>query len=66
MTLYMGAYFSGDPYHDPRYAGKLSKLYPEDPFQALLVDEILGAIEDIISAIVPSLREPDEEKRVRL
>ena len=45
-----------------RYAGKLSKLYPEDPFQALLVDEIIGAIDDILSAIVPTLYASGEEK----
>jgi len=42
----------------------LAKLYPEDAFLALLVDEILGAIEDVVGAIVPSLREPDEGNRV--
>jgi glutathione S-transferase len=31
-----------------RYAGKLSGLYPGDPMAALKVDEILGAIEDVI------------------
>ena len=30
-----------------RYAGKLAGLYPTDPFQALLCDEILGALEDV-------------------
>lgn len=30
-----------------RYVGKLAGLYPADPFQALLCDEILGALEDI-------------------
>lgn len=34
-----------------RYAGKLAGLYPEDPFQALLCDEVLGALEDINIAI---------------
>lgn len=29
-----------------RYAGKLAGLYPEDPFQALLCDEVLQAMED--------------------
>ena len=29
-----------------RYAGKLAGLYPTDPFQALLCDEILGAVAD--------------------
>lgn len=30
-----------------RYAGKLAGLYPTDPFQALLCDEVMGALEDI-------------------
>lgn len=30
-----------------RYAGKLAGLYPTDPFQAMLCDEILGALEDV-------------------
>ena len=30
-----------------RYVGKLAGLYPTDEFQALLCDEILGALEDI-------------------
>mgnify|MGYP000220405697 CR=1 FL=1 len=29
-----------------RYAGKLAGLYPTDPFQALLCDEVLTAVED--------------------
>lgn len=30
-----------------RYVGKLGGLYPEDAYQALLCDEIMGALEDI-------------------
>jgi len=30
-----------------RYAGKLTGLYPADPFQALLCDEVLAAVEDV-------------------
>ena len=30
-----------------RYVGKLSGLYPEDDLQALLCDEVMGALEDI-------------------
>lgn len=30
-----------------RYAGKLAGLYPQDDFQALLCDEVMGALEDI-------------------
>lgn len=34
-----------------RYAGKLAGLYPVDPFEALLCDEILDALEDVIVKI---------------
>jgi glutathione S-transferase len=30
-----------------RYAGKLAGLYPTDAYQALLCDEVLGAVEDL-------------------
>lgn len=30
-----------------RYAGRLSGLYPEDPLQALLCDEVLSGLEDL-------------------
>lgn len=30
-----------------RYAGKLAGLYPDDDFQALLCDEVMGALEDV-------------------
>jgi glutathione S-transferase len=30
-----------------RYAGKLTGLYPTDPYQALLCDEVLSAVEDL-------------------
>ena len=44
-----------------RYAGKLAGLYPEDPFQALLCDEVLGALEDINIAIGATFRMTGEE-----
>jgi len=39
-----------------RYVGKLAGLYPEDAFQALLCDEVLGALEDINIAIGATFR----------
>lgn len=47
-----------------RYAGQLAGVYPSDPYEALLVDEAVGAVEDVITATVPSFREQDEAKRV--
>ena len=44
-----------------RYAGKLAGLYPEDPFQALLCDEVLGALEDINIAIGTTFRMTGDE-----
>ena len=45
--------------------GKKAGLYPkDDDFKALLVDEIVGAVEDVIAATVPSLKEADEEVRL--
>lgn len=44
-----------------RYAGKLAGLYPEDPFQALLCDEVLGALEDINIAIGATFRMTGDE-----
>lgn len=35
-----------------RYAGKLAGLYPEDDFQALLCDEVMGALEDVNVSII--------------
>jgi hypothetical protein len=34
-----------------RYAGKLAKLYPDDPMQAMKVDEIIGVQEDLSAKI---------------
>lgn len=35
-----------------RYVGKMARLYPEDPLQALYCDETLGALEDMTNQIV--------------
>ncbi|GAB5037747.1 glutathione s-transferase [Nannochloropsis oceanica] len=50
-----------------RYAGKKAGLYPkDDDLKALLIDEIVGAVEDVIAATVPSLKEADEEKKMAM
>ena len=38
-----------------RYVGKLCGLYPEDPIQALYVDEACGLQEDLAKALAPSM-----------
>lgn len=37
-----------------RYAGKLAGLYPTDPYQALLCDEVLGVVEDANNKMGPT------------
>jgi prostaglandin-H2 D-isomerase / glutathione transferase len=46
-----------------RYAGKLAKLYPEDPFEAAKVDEFIDIIEDILPKFYQAVFETDQEKR---
>ena len=49
-----------------RYAGKLTGLYPEDPWQAFLCDEVLETIEDTTNALVPTFGlKGDEMKAAR-
>mmetsp|Transcript_12288 Transcript_12288/g.22803 ORF Transcript_12288/g.22803 Transcript_12288/m.22803 type:complete len:205 (+) Transcript_12288:48-662(+) len=45
-----------------RYAGKLSKIYPEDAFEALKCDEITGVLEDIMQTLMPTFYMGPEEK----
>lgn len=37
-----------------RYVGKLAGLYPTDPLQALLCDEVMDALEDANNKLVPT------------
>ena len=46
-----------------RYVGKMAKLYPKDDLQALYCDEALGAVEDALHAIVPTMGMEGEELR---
>ena len=48
-----------------RYVGKLTDLYPSDPWQAALCDETMEAVEDISSMIVATLFLPEEEKKAQ-
>ena len=50
-----------------RYAGKLAGLYPADPFQALLCDEVMYVVEDANVKLGPTFRmSGDEQKAARL
>lgn len=48
-----------------RYVGKLANLYPDDPMQALRCDEVMDAVEDIVTKVVATFGMTDEaEKKV--
>ncbi|MEI8029231.1 MAG: glutathione S-transferase family protein [Comamonadaceae bacterium] len=50
-----------------RYAGKLAGLYPSDPFQALLCDEVMYVVEEASVKMGPTFRMTgDAQKEARL
>ena len=50
-----------------RYAGKLANLYPADPFQALLCDEVMYVVEEASVRLGPTFRLTGEaQKEARL
>lgn len=46
-----------------RYAGKLAGLYPSDPFQALLCDEVMYVVEEASVKMGPTFRMTGEEQK---
>jgi glutathione S-transferase len=47
-----------------RFVGKLANLYPDDPLQAARCDEVMDAVEDVVTRIVATFGIGDEaEKR---
>lgn len=46
-----------------RYAGRLAGLYPQDPWQAFLCDEVLDAVEDTSIALVKTFGLQDDEMK---
>lgn len=46
-----------------RYVGRLTDLYPSDPWQAALCDEAMEAVEDMDAKLVATLFLPEEEKK---
>ena len=48
-----------------RYVGRLTNLYPSDPWQAALCDEIMEAVEDITSKIAATMFLSDEQKKAQ-
>uniref|UniRef100_A0A061SAH2 Prostaglandin-H2 D-isomerase n=1 Tax=Tetraselmis sp. GSL018 TaxID=582737 RepID=A0A061SAH2_9CHLO len=49
-----------------RYAGKLAGLYPTDPVEALAVDQIVDALEDMFLHVKPTVQEQDEKKKMEM
>lgn len=49
-----------------RYVGRLGGLYPQDPWQAAKVDEIMYAFEDVGNLLRPSFMEQDPQKRLEM
>lgn len=50
-----------------RYVGRLAGLYPEDPWQAALCDEIMDAVEDVAQKVVATfgIEDPEALKAAR-
>ena len=48
-----------------RYVGKLADLYPSEPWQGALCDEVMEAVEDIASEIGATFNLPEEQKKVQ-
>lgn len=46
-----------------RYAGKLAGLYPSDPYQALLCDEVMYVVEEASVKLGPTYRMTGEEQK---
>ena len=46
-----------------RYIGRLTGLWPGDPWQAALCDETMDVIEDIVEKIMPTFFISDEEEK---
>lgn len=46
-----------------RYVGKLSGLYPEDAYQALLCDEVMSVVEVAMDKLGPTFRMTGEEQK---
>jgi glutathione S-transferase len=48
-----------------RYVGRLTNLYPSDPWQAALCDETLEVVEDLSGKIAATMFIPEEEKKAQ-
>jgi prostaglandin-H2 D-isomerase / glutathione transferase len=48
-----------------RYVGKLTGLYPTNPWQAAICDEVMDAIEDVGRKVEATFDLPEDEKKAR-
>ncbi len=48
-----------------RYVGKLADLYPSDPWEAALCDEVMDAVEDIVNKVSATFDLPDDQKKAQ-
>jgi len=48
-----------------RYVGKLSNLYPSDPYQALLCDETMDAVEEMVAKISGTMFLDEDAKKAK-
>ena len=48
-----------------RYVGKLAGLYPADPWQAAVCDEVMDAVEEVVGKITATFDLPEERKKAR-
>ena len=48
-----------------RYVGKLAGLYPNDPWQAALCDEVMDAVEEIATRLWSTMALPEAEKKTQ-
>lgn len=46
-----------------RYLGRIADLYPDDEYDALRCDEIMDAVEDVVTAVVVTMRMQDEAEK---
>ena len=49
-----------------RYCGRLADLYPTDALDALRVDELMSAPEDLMMYLAATMREQDPDKKLEL
>jgi glutathione S-transferase len=46
-----------------RFVGKLANLYPDDPLEAARCDEVMDAVEDVVTQVVHTFKIEDEEEK---